>query len=581
MNLRPHPPADRRDSAPLSPRAVVRGIAEDLREGRADLVEPGSFRVAVVTAAGRAIWTETGFLDLIGDPAESDDCVRLAGKARWEGRLRGLVRSRTGDVVAMEAVTGGGGWPLPSPARIALETAAERILLVAFAPSRSSGIALVSAKALGLTPREADLAAALLESPSVHLAAAKIGMSPATAKDTLARACRRAGVRGASNLVDRLLKLACTKSELRPEAIAEALDLTPAEARVAAAAAEGRSVAATAASLNVSRVTVKSHRRAIFAKTGARRDRDLRRLVMEASRLDGLAQAAEVVLDDFGAGERLRIVNRPEAARRVALIDYGPASGRILFVLHGYNSWRRVPLPFAARLQKDGWRPVVVQRPGYGLSDPAERYLEAAADDMAAVIAALGGERAAVFARGGSAPSALAFAGRHPDRFARGVLINPLPSRDRAPGGGGLLNGLLRLLLRQPDLIAPVIDQASRRTSSDSIRRMIERLYLDTSDRLPPDRPEILEHLVRDAQGLVARSTRGLIEELKLYAGGWSIPADMAVGPWRVALSPDSWSSAEADACSVLPGYELRQVEGVIALRAYTAPDPLADLLRD
>ena len=561
-------------------RSLLRDATKSLHEGRFALVEPGSFLMAVVTEDGRVRWSDADFAEVVGDPRSSADCRRLIDRSRRAGRATGLVAtaSRGPLVVQARGGTGKANWPLPPEGLAAMGPGS--VLLVAFAPSRSDNLARVNADALGLAPRETDLAAALLEAPSLQLAAARVGMSRETAKDTLGRACRRVGARNASDLVSRLLDVACGASAFDAAAIGGPLGLTPAETRVAGASARGDTVAETARLLDLAEATVKTHRKAIYAKTGVSHDRDLRRLLAETSRALELEAIDEIVRDDRGVGERLRLIGRP-GGRRIAYIDYGPSSGRPLFVTHGHSDWRRLPPPFRARLHRDGWRPIVVQRPGFGLTDPAtEDYLLDGADDMAAVLDAVGADRAAVFSRGPSFPTVLAFAERHAHRFERGVVANPHPTREHAPEGGGLLFRMARLLVQRRGMIAVMIGLALRHSTTRSLRALIERLYDDLEDSLPPDRPDIVAHLVGDVQALYARGTRGVVDELSLYARGWTTPRDLAVGPWRVAVSRDSWSRAEAESCVGLPGYERREIEGVVVLRAYTDPDMLADLLR-
>ena len=69
-----------------------------------------------------------------------------------------------------------------------------------------------------------------------------------------------------------------------PTSILQALfDLTPAESRIAAAIGSGSSVAAAALRHRVDRNTVRAHLKAVFAKTGARRQADLVGLVTTVS----------------------------------------------------------------------------------------------------------------------------------------------------------------------------------------------------------------------------------------------------------------------------------------------------------
>ena len=308
QTLQVMPPALPIDDLTIDDRRVVQTLLASGPE-RAGLVEPGSFSLAVAASDGRVRWASAAFSALVGEATAAPDCRALIAKAATSGRASGLVATpaRGAVIVTARSPRFAGEWPLAPEAKRALGEADDRFLLVAFAPSRAPGVALVSAVALGLAPREADLAAALLEAPNFRVAAQRVGMSIETAKDALARACRKAGVRGASELVGRLLDLSCGAEAIEPDAIAATLGLTPAEARVAIAAGRGESVEATATSLGLSESTVKTYRKTIFAKTGASRDRDLRRLVAEASGLGRLAGASEIVLDDRAAGERLRV----------------------------------------------------------------------------------------------------------------------------------------------------------------------------------------------------------------------------------------------------------------------------------
>ncbi|MCU0818995.1 MAG: helix-turn-helix transcriptional regulator [Beijerinckiaceae bacterium] len=60
-----------------------------------------------------------------------------------------------------------------------------------------------------------------------------------------------------------------------PNLLAALFDLTPAQARTAAALADGVSVQGIAASLGITEKTVRTYIERIFAKTGARRLSDL------------------------------------------------------------------------------------------------------------------------------------------------------------------------------------------------------------------------------------------------------------------------------------------------------------------
>ena len=170
--------------------------------------------------------------------------------------------------------------------------------------------------------------------------------------------------------------------------------------------------------------------------------------------------------------------------------------------MHGFTTGRRLPPAFVKRLQADGRRPIVIQRPGFGLTDPAaEDYLTTGADDMAAVLATLNAETLPIMARDGGVAMALTFAERHPRAAARGVLINPKSPRDRPPDGQTFVATIGRLMLSQPAVIAMVGEAARQRSGSQGARALLNRLGSGLeSDRVAAQDPEIANHLLRDVQ---------------------------------------------------------------------------------
>lgn len=81
-------------------------------------------------------------------------------------------------------------------------------------------------------------------------------------------------------------------AEPDPTLVAEAFELTPAEARVAAQLARGLSAVEIAAGRGVSMQTVRAQIRAVFEKTGINRQSDLVRLLVEMPNVDRIAEPA-------------------------------------------------------------------------------------------------------------------------------------------------------------------------------------------------------------------------------------------------------------------------------------------------
>lgn len=106
----------------------------------------------------------------------------------------------------------------------------------------------------------------------------------------------------------------------------------------------------------------------------------------------------------------------------------GPPDGRLVVLLHGFPEfwygWRRQIAPLAAA----GLRVVVPDLRGYNLSDKPEGSaayaVDALADDVLGLAAALGRERFAVVGHDWGAALAWHLAARNPDRVERAAVLN-------------------------------------------------------------------------------------------------------------------------------------------------------------
>ena len=115
-----------------------------------------------------------------------------------------------------------------------------------------------------------------------------------------------------------------------------------------------------------------------------------------------------------GWNDRKRFL--PAGDGRLAYIDGGDGAAAPLFLLHGYTdssrSWSLIEPHLA------GWRLVMPDLPGHGLSTPAPQpAVEAFADDIVRLADALGIERFAVAGHSMGAATAFALAARHGGRI--------------------------------------------------------------------------------------------------------------------------------------------------------------------
>jgi len=521
---------------------------------------------AVMTARGEVCFADPAYLALFPDSA---DLRPLLKRALRDGPVVSLAEGAAGAAFTVWVGDGAaaGRWPLGPEAAAALKAGSERLVVVVSAPSRSSELARRAARALDLTALEARLAEALLFAPNLDAAAADAGVGRETARDALRRINAKAGVRRTPELVARLIGLMCAAQGQGgdDETLAEsAFGLTPAEARAAAQVARGATAPEAAQALGLSPETVKTHMKAVLQKTGARGAKDLARLLVEARELVTVASAAEPVFGEEEGGGRLRVLASLDGARRIALIDYGPYDAEPVLVFHGAAAGRRLPDAYRQGLIAAGLRPLVVQRPGFGLTDPAAGdYVAAAAADMAAVVERLRLKQVHMFARDTGAPAALEFARGHPDRLGRVVLMNPHPPMSLADDRVTFVASVQRHLLRNPELVVASAEFLRRQATTQLLERILAKVLGEVAtDAGALEDPVVRRFLVRDIQALCARSVYGFAAEHAVYANGWEPPPGLATrSPWTIALSTG------------LPGHLDPSWLGVADLRTVHIPD--------
>ncbi|MDP1736215.1 MAG: alpha/beta fold hydrolase [Caulobacter sp.] len=557
-------------------------------QGSATVAPRSALGFAVVDAGGDLVHADSLFLKWFGPHADSIAFRRLTRLALKDGQGSGLVEAEDGAALAAcagvrEAAT---GWPLPTDTRAALAGPARRVVLLCFAPSRAGDLAARASDAFGLTPLEARLAEALLDAPNLEAAAKRIGVGRETAREALKKAMKKAGARRSPDLVRRMMDLMCGDHPTPPaiEAVlASNFGATAAEARAAARFAQGMTAREVAEALGVKDATVRGQLKAVFAKTGVNKAKDLVRLAAETSTLAALTGTAETVLEPPDPNGRLRVIASGE--RRIALTDYGPRSGKPVLVMHGAATGRRLPPAFVVALHARGYRPIVPQRPGFGLTDVAtEPYLEQGADDMARIMDALRIDRGKLLVRDSSTPTGLYFASHHPDRVLAGVAVNP---RWPAPGRFGavrmpasLMGAVARAFVDNPHLIGLVAELLRRQTRTDLLEAtMRQSLAHVAGDRVALQTPGVLDFLVRDAQGMFARSSTGFASENQAYAAGWTIPPDVGGASWTVAEGEQMALPQIEEVWSVLPNARFRIIPEAGLLVYFTHPAVIADMV--
>lgn len=551
--------------------------------GAAALVPSEAVAIAVLGRRNEVLDADAAFAAAFPEPAAVPDLCRLAERARREGSAMGLIEAADGALAPAWLGRGEAAlrW-VRTPSGLRAAGQAQAIVALLFAPSRSSDLAARAATAFGLTPLEARLAQAFLFAPTLEIAATQAGVGAATARDALKRIMSKVGVTRSSDVVRRLAETMSVTHEA-PEAdatlLSEAFGLTLAEAGVAAELAAGATQREAAARLGLQPETVRTYAKSVLAKTRAKRAKDLGRLAAETRALRGLVDVAEPVFGSDAPVARLRLLPR-DGDRRLAFLDYGPANGRPAVIFHGFTAGRSLPAALAAALQGHGLRPLVPQRPGFGLTSPATRdYLVEAAGDLEALMVALGAREVSLFARDGGTAAALAFAAAYPHRIARGVLLNPrAPGHLSADHANGVVLRMTRLILDHPHLIEGLGEFIRRRTRSDFLDAALDR----TLRAIPADEqalrdPLIRAQLIRDIQAQFAHTSAGYAAEHAIYARGWR-PPELTCGPWLVAEATGVGQAAR-EAWQALPDVSFHPLADAGILVQFTHPKALAGLI--
>ncbi|MBX3479869.1 MAG: alpha/beta hydrolase [Caulobacter sp.] len=574
------------------PKGVADAMAQaariDASAGFAALAPEGSVGAAVISPSGELSQADAQFIRWFGNPKDSPAFRRLIRLAQKQGQVSGLVETEDGGVIAACAGTEAYAlrWPLSPESRAQLELPGRRVALLGFAPSRVSALAARAAQAFGLTPLEARISEALLDAPNLNEAAERVGVGRETAREALKKAMRKAGAKRSPDLVRRMMDLMSgmnTPSGNVETVLSSLFGATPAEARAAARFAEGLTAREVAAALGVKEATVRGQLKAVFAKTGVNKAKDLVRLTVEASTLTALTQASESTIEPIDREGRARLITTAEN-RRIALIDYGPTGGRPVVVFHGYSIGRFLPPVFVARLHRAGYRPIVVQRPGFGLTDAApsmESHPQVAADDLAAVLDALKLRKTDVLIRDGATASGLAFAVRHGHRIGHGVLLNPRPQASLDRTHPSMIGSIARTMLKHPELIAAFGEMLRRQNRTDLLTRALRR-SLDPfpADRALMDDPVTAAMLVRDTQGMGARSSAGFAAEMAVYAHGWTPPSAIGGERWTLVFSGGfDWPSSQAFWQKALPEAQRRDIPGAAYLAYFTHPQEVVAAL--
>jgi pimeloyl-ACP methyl ester carboxylesterase len=233
--------------------------------------------------------------------------------------------------------------------------------------------------------------------------------------------------------------------------------------------------------------------------------------------------------------------------RRLSFAEFGPAGGRPVVWLHGTPGARR-QIPEAARLAavELGVRLIGLDRPGVGDSTPhLYPNVLAFAEDLGAVMDALGVGPFGLIGLSGGGPYVLAGAYAFPDRVAAGVVLGGVaPAAGEEAIGGGLVGRMAPL---GPLAAAFRVPLGMAMTGLLWTMRPLASPGLDLYARFSPEgdrrvfaRPEIKAMFIDDLLNGSRTGIRAPIFDFVLFTRPWGFSV-------RDVQVPIRWWHGDAD----------------------------------
>lgn len=245
--------------------------------------------------------------------------------------------------------------------------------------------------------------------------------------------------------------------------------------------------------------------------------------------------------------------------RALGYAEYGDPTGRPIFFFPGAPSSRLLHPPEGPSLSL-GARVIVLERPGFGLSDFQKgRKLLDWPEDVAAFADALGIERFAVAGNSAGGPYAAACAFKIPERVTRAAILAGLGPTDLA----GVVEEMPRIRRAGVAVAqrAPWLLRATLWLMGNPNRhpeRFFRRMASGNSavDREIMSRPEIQSMLMENFREATRAGVRGFAREAVILSSPWgfrlediSIPIDV----WHGEADANVSLSAARHVASTLP----------------------------
>lgn len=504
-------------------------LAEEGGRLSADAVIPAieSLGVMIFDAKGRRVALESpawvpgyvSFRALVREGRELRPGSRLLAIGRGEAPALHAIWSEIGET---------GRWNLPLRVREAMAAHPGGRLVLIAGGALGEGTIQAACQAFGLTALESRVASAVVRTGSGRRAAAEAGLAYATVREALSRACQRLRAPNLPAFVQTLIAAAfgVLPGDGDPSAtLADMLPLTARQAQLAALIADGVTRDEAARALRLSSAVVKKELETIYATLGVASAAELARLVVEVRALRLFARSTDGAPGYFDyAVEPTCLTPRGRSTEVIAWSDYGPSSGQPVLIVHSNWQCRAVPRPLIAELHSRGFRPIAIDRPGFGstalgAATPADPFGQAV-EDCLRILDTLGVGSIPIIARCG-AQFVMALKRAAPDRVGPVLLIAPSPQTSDDGFRRGIVGVVKEAFYRSPRMIEFFFRVICAQVSL----RRVETLTRAIVAGSPPDEallqdPQFLRDRLRAIRPFSTGNMTGAIYEERIISHG-------------------------------------------------------------
>lgn len=504
------------------------------------LFQIGAMAFLLFDAQGRRLDLEAP--DWVPRLQSFDEIAVRASRVSFNGRLMSML-DQNGKLlhILWAPLAETTSWNLPTHVRSAIKsTAADKIVLVA-GGVLDEGPLETAARGFGLSNLEQRVVVAVIRTGNGPAAATRLGITHGTVRQALVQAARRIGQPNTPALVRTVVAAAFG---IFPEDVnsstllTEMLQITPRQARIALLISSGASREETAAALLISPAVVRKELEFIYANLQVQSAAELSRLIVEVQALRAFARATNGTPGFLDPTiEPARFAIRPNGNEIIGWSDYGPSSGRPVLVVHSNWSCRAVPRELLRALQKGGWRPISIDRPGFGAThlgrSTAEDPFSQAVEDTLQIMDQQQIDTVAVVARAGSHFVQMLKAAA-PDRVGAVVLVSPTLHTNASSKRAGIM-GAMKEAFKSPRLTEIFFRMISAQITLERMEQLTRAVVKGTpADEALCADPQFIRDRFRAVRPFAAGNLMGGIYEQGIISrGGFDFP-ELDVSDWTI-----------------------------------------------